>query len=146
MRTEVQKKMDKKGGLENIEFHFDNETGEVVETGIVSKRINCEILENSLASYREEVNKASLEIEEIQNQLEKLKDFEEDEEVLNFIMLLNKANKLNQKKNLEGQLKARLDEIEFNKDNLQDQQRFVEQYREWKKKFRQPVKKSGGIE
>ena len=142
MRTETQKKIDQKSGLEDVEFHFDNETGEVVQTGKVLKRFNMEELEKSLPEYRVQVEKWESEIKETKAKLEELKGIENDEEIQNFLMVQAKVAKLSQKKNLEGQLLAREEEIQFHKDSVKDQNRFVEQFVKWRKEFRKPIKEA----
>ena len=140
MRTEAQKKMDKIAGLENIEYKLDVTTGKIVEKGTINKAFDGEALEKSMAGYKQQIEGLEQQLEDAREKLKACEAVEETEDVKKFVETQKQAGLFQQKKSMQEVVQKREEEIQFHRDNYKEQTRLVNEWRDWKKKFRKPAK------
>ena len=134
MRTETQKKMDGVAGLENVEYKLDEETGKIVESGIVNKSFEGEVLENNMEAYKQQVEGFEKQLEDAKAKLKLCEEVEETKEVKKFIETQKNVGLFLQKKGLVDVVKKREEELQYHRDNLVDQERLIGEWKEWKEK------------
>lgn len=140
MRTEMQKKMDKVAGISDVEYKLSVKTGKIVETGTICKSFDGEALEKSLPGYKNQIAGIEKQLNEAKAKMKLCEGIEETEDLKNFIDMQRQAGLLQQKKGLVDVVKKREDELQFHRDNYKDQTRLLNEWRDWKKKFRKPAK------
>lgn len=133
MRTDTQKKFDKKRGLKDVIYKFNPQTGKIDESAKLIREYDPLEIEKGIIAYREQVKEIQEQVKRAEEALEGLKDIENDPEVQKFSEMITKVNKLKQKEQNEKTLATKKDELQYHLDNIADQEALVEEYKQWSK-------------
>ena len=131
MRTEAQKKVDKSMGLESMDYVFDSKTGKIMQKGVILREFEPETVKAGLQDYKKQLSDLKTEKETLTERLKELKPLIEDRAVKEWLMLQQKAAKVEQKKKIEERLKKIDEDLPFNLDTLAEQERLVKEYEAW---------------
>lgn len=140
VRTELQKKMDETAGLLDIEYKIDMLTGKISETGKINRKFEGETLEKTMIPYKQQIEDIEQQLDGMQKKLKEIAEIKETDELKNFMKLQQDAAKLAQKKSLEETVAKKTEELQFHRDSYKDQTRLVNDWRNWKKRFRKEQK------
>ncbi len=132
MKTEKQIERDKTNGILNLEHKFDKKTGKILRTGLIRKEIDPVELEKLLEPARQKITELGENLEAMKKTLASA-PVSCEAAVLEFLEVQKKAGRWVQAESLRTQLKQRQEDYDTLIDDIAEQDKLLQEYKEWKK-------------
>lgn len=131
MRSKLQKEMDEKNGLKDVEYSFNLVTGKIEEKGKMHREFDPEFLIKGMPGLEQHILDLGSQISDIRKRLEEVKDAKENAKVHELMETLKLIQKIEAKKKLDEQLEKLEKERQFHYDTLSEQKKLLEEYKAW---------------